>query len=137
MTITARTKKLACAAIAATLLAGCSGHKEPTRIEQDIPSGGAALEAWATKAAKDNGVKSDYSASGIARTICGDLIPKHEDLTQVAQKLGAFHGVRAWDTSVLMAIAIYGYCPKYKPLWEGSTTYKTSKVKGVTPIISR
>jgi hypothetical protein len=43
--------------------------------------------------------------------------------------------VRAWDTSELMAIAIYGYCPQYKPLWEENRAYKSTKVIGVTQVL--
>ncbi|QOD05795.1 hypothetical protein [Pseudarthrobacter sp. BIM B-2242] len=128
----ARMKTLAVLAVIATLVGGCS--REPSRVDMDIPSGGAALQAWADKAAEDNGVKGDYSASSMAPTICQDLIPKNEDLTQVAIELGKWRSVRVWDTSVLLAISIYGYCPQYKSRWESNPTFKNSKVRGVTPI---
>lgn len=120
-----RLKALAALAVMATLAAGCSA-REPTRIEMDIPSGGAALEAWATKAAEDNGVKMDYSASGVARTICSDLLPKYENLTEVGVEVAGFRGVSAGESSTLLAIAIYGYCPQYKDRWESDSWFKKS-----------
>ena len=130
---TSRAKSLAAFAVIAVLAAGCD--KEPVRIDAEIPSGGQALDAWATKAAKDNGVDSDTGAPAVARVVCSDILPKHDDLTDVAVELARWRSVRVWDSYELMAIAIYGYCPEYKSRWETDPKFMSTNVKGVTPII--
>lgn len=135
MTTAVRVKKLACLALVATLMAGCAGPKEPTRVDMEIPSGGVELEAWATKVAKDNEIKMDYSASTVARTICSDVIPKHKDLDGVLLEVAKFRGVDLLEAGDLIAIAIYGYCPQYTSRWESDPTFKKVEVRGVTPLI--
>ena len=90
---TSRAKTLAALAIIAALAAGCSEPKEPMRITAEIPSGGKELEAWTTKVAEDNNIKTAYGAAGIARTICSEMLPKHSDLTKVRDELAGFRGV--------------------------------------------
>lgn len=130
---TSRAKLLAALAMITALVTGCA-EKEPARFDIEIPSGGKELDAWAAKAAKDNGVDSDTSAPAVARVVCSDLLPKHDDLSQVGFELAKWQSVSIGDTSDLMAIAIYGYCPQYRPLWEGDKKFKDRKVKGVTPL---
>jgi CO/xanthine dehydrogenase FAD-binding subunit len=129
---TSRAKSLAAFAVIAVLAAGCD--KEPVRIDAEIPSGGQARDAWAAKVAKDNGVDSDLGAAAVAQVVCSDILPKHDKIGEAAYELAKWRSVSAWDASDLIAIAIYGYCPEYKPLWEGDAVYKSMKVEGVTPL---
>lgn len=126
-------KALTVLAVVAALTAGCSA-KEPKRYDQEIPSGGQELDTWATKAANINGVSRDTSAPAVARVVCSDILPKHDDITEAELELAKWRSVRAWDASALTAIAIYGYCPQYRSLWEKDQSHKTTNVKGVTPI---
>jgi hypothetical protein len=135
MKTTARMKTLAVLAVIAVLLTGCAGPEEPTRFDMEIPSGGKELEAWATKVAEDNSIETEYGASTIARTICSDLLPKHDELIEVGMEVAGFRGVDARESSDLIAIAIYGYCPQYASRWENDDRFKKRDVKGVTPLI--
>lgn len=133
MKTAARLKTLATLAVVAALMTGCS-TKEPTRYDQEIPSGGQELDDWAKKAANTNGVSRDTSAPAVARVVCSDILPKHDDITEAELELAKWQSVKILDTSKLMAIAIYGYCPQYRSLWEKDQSHKTTNVKGVTPI---
>jgi hypothetical protein len=134
MKTVARLKTLAILAVVATLAAGCS-EKQPTRVDMEIPSGGKELEAWATKVAENNSIETEYGASSIARVICSDLLPKHDELIEVNMEVAGFRGVNAKEAADLVAIAIYGYCPEYTSRWENDERYKKWDVKGVTPLI--
>lgn len=124
-------KSLAVFAVIASLAAGCS---EPRVLVEEIPSGGEARDTWATKAAKLNGVMRPNVAPAVARVICSDLLPKHDELRDVASELKQWRDVVTSDTTALMAIAIYGYCPEYGKLWEGDSYFRTREVQWVTRV---
>lgn len=129
------TTTLATIAVVTVLAAGCSTPREPTRVEMGIPSGGRELDAWADKVAEDNDIDTEYAASTIARTICSDVLPKHDDLYEASREVAGFRGVGPLEAGDLMAIAIYGYCPRYTSRWESDPTFKKWDVRGVTPLI--
>jgi hypothetical protein len=131
---TSRAKSFAAFAVIAVLAVGCS-EKQPTRVDMEIPSDGKQLEAWTTKVAEYNGIKTEYGASSIAKIICSDLLPKHDELIEVGMEVADFRGVNAGEATDLMAIAIYGYCPQYTSRWENDDRFKKRDVKGVTPLI--
>ncbi|WP_142061280.1 hypothetical protein [Pseudarthrobacter sp. B4EP4b] len=114
-----RMKAFAALAIVALLLGGCSSKEPAPEVEPSVPTDIHQLDSWAVEMAKQNDVHPNdrETITSVVRVLC-TLIPKRDNLEDLAWEAAKIDRMGITDTVPLIGIAIYGYCPKYKQMWK-------------------